>query len=235
MVTMDNSISCVWWALRGTFPISCLTAILDLVVAPSNKEFYFLFALGTICEFLSIFNMAVMLAPFVAPSNKNSVSCMVWGLSVRSSHFYLLYWFELLPMATSNLLYIIYVISLVTCFSVSIVCDVRSHITSNIVANTINYIFGMGLWWWDSLFLISISELFVTNFLKYLVWCQVGLVASTWLHCLFHLVPFDIYWKYYWIIFRWSVFGFYCLWYIIFQFYCLYLWHCHRIYFDCWW
>ena len=87
MVTMDNSISCLWWALRGILSISCLTAILDLVVAPGNKEFYFLSALGTICEFFSFFNMAAILDPVVAPSNNNSISCMVWGLSVRSSHF----------------------------------------------------------------------------------------------------------------------------------------------------
>ena len=126
IAAMDNSTSCLWWALRGFSFISWLSTILDLVVAPSNKEFYFLFALGIICEFFSIFNLVAILDPVVAPSNKNSISCLLWVQSVRSSHFYL---FQLLPMATSNFIYILYVISLVTFFFVSIVFDGRSHVT----------------------------------------------------------------------------------------------------------
>ena len=37
-----NSTSCLWWALRAFPCIFYLVAILDSVVAPSNKEFHFL-------------------------------------------------------------------------------------------------------------------------------------------------------------------------------------------------
>ena len=55
MVTMDNSTSCLWWALRGFSVKFNISAILDLVVAPSNKEFHSLFALGAFSE-ISYFN-----------------------------------------------------------------------------------------------------------------------------------------------------------------------------------
>ena len=72
IVTMDlmNSTSCLWWVLRWFSSIFNLSAILDSVVAPSNKEFYFLFALGTICVILSISNISTILISVVAPSNK---------------------------------------------------------------------------------------------------------------------------------------------------------------------
>ena len=127
MVTIDNSTSCLWWALRGIFSISCLTAILDLVVAPSNKEFYFLSALGFIWEF-SLFHVWwpfwIQLLPLAT-----RILFPVWsgGYLWDPLIFYL---FQLLPMATINLLYILCVISLVTFyyFLFLFTCDGRSHI-----------------------------------------------------------------------------------------------------------
>ena len=72
MVAMDNSTSCLWWALRGFLSISYLATILDSVVAPSNKEIHFLFALGTICVMLSTSYISSILISVVAPGNKQS-------------------------------------------------------------------------------------------------------------------------------------------------------------------
>ena len=84
-----NSTSCLWWVLRAFPSIFYLVAILDSVVASSNKQFYFLFALGTFWEFSSKFNIAAILDSVVSPSNKNSISCLLWAASEISSVFYI--------------------------------------------------------------------------------------------------------------------------------------------------
>ena len=55
MVAMDNSTSCLWWALRVFASKSNISSILNSVVAPGNKKIYFLCAMGTICVILLYF------------------------------------------------------------------------------------------------------------------------------------------------------------------------------------
>ena len=62
----------------------------------------------------------------------------------------------------------------------------------------------MGLWWWDSLFIVSISELFVINF------SEIFGMVSGWLvriNLASFILPYSvifnnllIYQKYYWVI-----------------------------------
>ena len=77
---LHESISCcLWWSLRVLSSISCLAAILNFFVAPSNKEFHFLYALGLISEFFSIFNMVAILDLVVAPGNKEFYFLLLLG------------------------------------------------------------------------------------------------------------------------------------------------------------
>ena len=85
--------------------------------------------------FTSIFNLVAMLDPVVAPSNRNSISCWLWDSFLRSSINLICYsccpWQQVIPLSliSFNLIYNLYVISLVT-IVFSIVCCGRSQIAS---------------------------------------------------------------------------------------------------------
>ena len=88
-VAMDNSISCLWWALGVFFSIFYLASILNLFVAPGNKEMHFLLLWVHSISYLYKFNIAAILDSVVAPSNKNSISCKLWASSERSNYGHL--------------------------------------------------------------------------------------------------------------------------------------------------
>ena len=70
------------------------------VVAPGNKEIYFLLLRMQYIGFFSKFNISAILDSVVAHSNKNSISCM-YGLHLWVLYNLYIYILQL-PMATSN-------------------------------------------------------------------------------------------------------------------------------------
>ena len=71
LVSIDwISTSCLWWALRWCLPSKFnMSSILDSVVAPSNKEIYFLLSVGQFSEVLYksfLFQLLPLATSFVA-------------------------------------------------------------------------------------------------------------------------------------------------------------------------
>ena len=99
-----NSTSCLWWALRAFPCISCLSAILNPVVAPGNKEIHFLllwvhsigFSINLIYShyWIQLLPLATRIL-FPVKLWASSVSLI---LVLYSLYIYI----QLLPLATSN-------------------------------------------------------------------------------------------------------------------------------------
>ena len=231
--------------------ISCLAAILDSVVAPSNKEFYFLFALGKIWEVSSISCLVAILKcllPLATRCCIKSISCQGWWALTASSCF----------------LFCFYVISLVTHSWLSVLeitfpyiysCQTTGNCSINKLGLSLqNLKFQLSMWGYgcsqlffsvDSLLTFgicvscfSICQTIITYYFRSWWWAYHILifVKLNWCHqfgldALFRSV-YVIYQKYYWIIFKGSIFSFYCLCKFIFKFYCVYLQHCRWICFD---
>ena len=90
MVTMDRILLPVCGELWDGSPSkSNMSSILDSVVAPSNKEIHFLFALGAFSEISSYFNYLSC----CHLATRNSISCLFWAHFLASPYFILFLFF----------------------------------------------------------------------------------------------------------------------------------------------